>query len=115
MTRSKRMVTTTSDAMFDADVLGSDVPVLMEFGAAWCPPCRMLAPVLDDIAGERAGDLRVVTMDVDANPLTQARYRVMSVPTLLLFVRGTPIRQVIGFTSKGRLLQVLDEALAAAA
>lgn len=109
------MVTPTNDATFDTDVLASDVPVLLEFGAAWCPPCRMLAPVLDDIAGERAGDLRVVTMDVDVNPVTQARYGVMSVPTLLLFVRGTPIRQVAGFTSKGRLLQLVDESLAAAA
>jgi thioredoxin 1 len=109
------MVTPTTDSTFDTDVLASDVPVLLEFGAAWCPPCRMIAPVLDDIAGERAGDLRVVTLDVDANPLTQARYGVMSLPTLLLFVRGTPIRQVIGFTSKGRLLQVVDESLAAAA
>jgi thioredoxin 1 len=109
------MVHPVDDAAFDSDVLQSELPVLVEFGASWCPPCRMLAPVLDDIAGERAGTLRVVSIDVDANPVTQARYGVMSLPTMLLFVRGTPMRQVIGFTSKGRLLAFLDETLETAA
>jgi thioredoxin 1 len=109
------MVHHVDDASFDSDVLQSELPVLVEFGASWCPPCRMLAPVLDDIAGERAGTLRVVSIDVDASPVTQARYGVMSLPTMLLFVRGTPVRQVIGFTSKGRLLAFLDETLETAA
>jgi thioredoxin 1 len=109
------MVHPVDDAAFDSDVLQSELPVLVEFGASWCPPCRMLAPVLDDIAGERAGTLRVVSIDVDASPVTQARYGVMSLPTMLLFVRGTPVRQVIGFTSKGRLLAFLEETLETAA
>ncbi len=109
------MVTTVNDAAFDSDVLASDLPVLVEFGATWCPPCRMLAPVLDAVAEEHASDLRVVTVDVDANPVTQARYRVMSVPTLLLFIGGKPVRQSIGFITKGRLLAFLDEVLATAA
>jgi thioredoxin 1 len=108
------MVHATDDRTFDTDVLQSDLPVLVEFGAAWCPPCRMIAPVLEEIAAERDGTLRVVSLDVDANPMTQARYSVMSLPTLLLFVGGSPVRQTIGFMSKGRLLAVLDETLATA-
>lgn len=109
------MVKSVDDAAFDTEVLASDTPVLVEFGAEWCPPCRMLAPILDDVASDRASHLRVVTVDVDANPVTQARYGVMSLPTLLLFVGGSPVRQVIGFTSKGRLLALIDEALQIAA
>ena len=109
------MVRTVDDATFDTDVLGSAMPVLVEFGAAWCPPCRMLTPVLDEVADERSSHLRVLTVDVDANPLTQARYGVMSLPTLLLFVGGKPVRQAIGFMAKGRLLAFLDEALQLAA
>ena len=109
------MVTTVDDSVFESDVLASDLPVLVEFGAAWCPPCRALAPVLEAIADERATDLRVVSIDVDANPITQARYGVMSLPTLLLFVGGRVVRQSIGFLPKGRLLAVVDEVLATAA
>lgn len=82
------MVKTVDDAGFDTDVLASDTPVLVEFGAAWCPPCRMLAPVLDEVADERSSRLRVLTVDVDANPVTQGRYGVMSLPTLLVFIGG---------------------------
>jgi len=109
------MVKTVDDATFDAEVLASDTPVLVEFGAAWCPPCRMLAPILDEVADERASRLRVMTVDVDANPVTQGRYGVMSLPTLLLFAAGKPVRQVIGFMSKGRLLAFVDETLEVAA
>lgn len=109
------MVKTVDDAAFDADVLASGMPVLVEFGAAWCPPCRMLAPILDEVAEERSNQLRVVTVDVDANPVTQGRYGVMSLPTLLLFAGGTPVRQTIGSMSKGRLLAFVDEALQIAA
>ncbi len=108
------MVKTVDDATFDAEVLASETPVLVEFGAAWCPPCRMLAPILEEVAGERS-DVRILTVDVDANPVTQGRYRVMSLPTLLLFTGGKPHRQVIGLMPKGRLIAFLDEALEAAA
>jgi thioredoxin 1 len=108
------MVQTVDDATFDAEVLASETPVLVEFGAAWCPPCRMLAPILEEVAGERS-DVQILTVDVDANPVTQGRYGVMSLPTLLLFTGGKPLRQVIGFMSKGRLLAFLDEALEVAA
>ena len=104
------MIKTVDDASFDADVLASDTPVLVEFGATWCPPCRMLAPVLDEVAEERSSELRVLTVDVDASPVTQGRYGVMSVPTLLVFIGGKPVRQMVGFTSKGRLVAFIDEA-----
>jgi thioredoxin 1 len=109
------MIKTVDDASFDADVLASDTPVLVEFGATWCPPCRMLAPVLDEVAEERSSELRVLTVDVDASPVTQGRYGVMSVPTLLVFIGGKPVRQMVGFTSKGRLVAFIDEALQIAA
>jgi thioredoxin 1 len=109
------MVKTVDDATFDAEVLASKTPVLVEFGASWCPPCRMLAPILDEVAGERSAHLDVRTLDVDANPVIQGKYRVMSLPTLLLFVNGEPVRQTIGFLSKGRLLAFIDEALQIAA
>lgn len=108
------MVKTVDDATFDTEVLASDSPVLVEFGAAWCPPCRMLAPILEEVAEERS-NLRILTVDVDGNPQTQSRYRVMSLPTLLLFAGGKPLRQVIGLMSKGRLLAFIDEALEVAA
>ena len=105
------MLPAVNDADFDAAVIRSALPVLVEFGASWCPPCRMIAPILEDIAGERATQVRVVSVDVDANPATQMRYGVLSLPTLLLFATGTPVRQVIGFTSKGALLRIIDESL----
>jgi thioredoxin 1 len=104
------MVNAVDDNTFDTVVIASERPVLVEFGAGWCPPCRMMAPVLDDIAVARS-DFRIVAVDVDENPKTQARYSVMSIPTLLLFVNGTPVRQVVGFTPKSRLLELIDEAL----
>ena len=109
------MVKTVDDATFDTDVLASTTPVLVEFGASWCPPCRMLAPILAEIADERSEHLQLLTLDVDANPVTQGKYRVMSLPTLLLFINGAPVRQTIGFLSKGRLLAFIDEALQIAA
>ncbi len=109
------MVKPIDDRSFETDVLGADIPVLVEFGASWCPPCRMLAPILEEIADERADSLLVVSIDVDANPLTQARFGIMSLPTMLLFKAGQPLRQTVGLMPKGRLLQFVDEALATAA
>ena len=90
---TRPVINAVNDTDFNAAVTRSDLPVLVEFGASWCPPCRMIAPVLADVAAERASRLRVVTMDVDANPATQTRYGVLSLPTLLLFVGGKPVRQ----------------------
>jgi thioredoxin 1 len=103
-----------TDATFQAEVLDSEIPVLVDFGADWCPPCRALAPVLATIAAERE-DFRVVALDVDANVLTAARYQVQGLPTLILFGGGRPIARIVGALPKPRLLAALEPALAAAA
>jgi thioredoxin 1 len=100
-----------TDADFDARVLASALPVLVEFTADWCPPCRMMAPVLAELAAERAGTLDVVALDVDVNPRTQSRYGVLSMPTLMLFRDGEPVWTAVGARAKRRLGQEVTEAL----
>jgi thioredoxin 1 len=106
---------TTTDSTFAADVLAGDLPVLVEFTASWCPPCRMIAPVLARIAEEQAGRLRVVALDVDANPVTTRRYGVLGMPTLALFVRGEVVTTVVGARPQAMVMQALEPYLAAAA
>lgn len=103
-------VTTTTDERFAADVLESDVPVLVDFTAAWCPPCRMMKPVLDELAAER-DDLRVVTLDVDAHQVTAAQFQVLSMPTFMLFRHGAPVLKLVGARPKRRLAAELAEVL----
>jgi thioredoxin 1 len=98
----------TSDGSFDADVLSSDLPVLVEFTATWCPPCRMIAPVLDQIAADEEGRLRVVALDVDRNPATAARYQVMGMPTLVLFNDGVETARTVGAKSRAAILRELQ-------
>lgn len=100
-----------TDDTFAEEVLASPVPVLVDFTADWCPPCRMIAPVLAAVAAEREGELRVVSLDVDHNPGTTAAYGVMSMPTLMLFRAGEPLTSLVGARSRQRLLAELDEAL----
>jgi thioredoxin 1 len=101
-------VAAITDDDFADEVLASDIPVLVEFTADWCPPCRMIAPVLAAIAAERAGELRIVSLDVDHNPRTTAAYGVLSMPTMMLFRAGEPVKSLVGARSKLRLLQELD-------
>ncbi|NGN69487.1 thioredoxin [Streptomyces sp. A7024] len=96
-----------TDATFEAEVLRSDLPVLVDFTATWCPPCKMIKPVLAQLAEEEAGRLKIVQLDVDTNPETQAAYGVLSMPTLILFRDGEPMRSVVGARSKLRLRQEL--------
>ncbi|WP_425470349.1 thioredoxin [Streptomyces diacarni] len=96
-----------TDETFAEEVLRSEVPVLVDFTADWCPPCRMVAPVLAHIAAEREGTLKVVSLDVDRNPATQAAYSVMSMPTLVLFRDGEPTRSVVGAHPERRLVEAL--------
>ncbi|WTQ62259.1 thioredoxin [Streptomyces sp. NBC_00158] len=104
-----------TDADFEAQVLAErGRPVLVEFTADWCGPCRQLAPVLSAVAAERADHLKVVQIDADSNPATVTRYGVLSMPTMLLFRDGEPVRQIVGARPKRRLLQELDEAQATA-
>jgi thioredoxin 1 len=107
-------VAQVTDETFAAEVIGSDIPVLVDFTADWCPPCRMLAPVLAEVAGEQRGRLKVVTLDVDTNPVTQSAYGVLSMPTLILFQGGEPVKSMVGARPKRRLLQELDGVLAEA-
>ncbi|MGW6421696.1 thioredoxin family protein [Nocardia sp. NPDC055053] len=106
-----KAVATVTDASFAGEVLDAGLPVLVEFTAAWCPPCKMIEPVLDELAREEAGRMAIVTIDVDANPQTTADYAVLSMPTLMLFRDGIPVRTVVGARSKRRLLDDLAGAL----
>ncbi|MDT7798694.1 MAG: thioredoxin 1 [Actinomycetota bacterium] len=108
-------VTAVTDATFAAEVLGGDVPVLVEFWATWCPPCRMIAPVLAELARERAGTLAVRKINSDENPETTRSYQVMSLPTMILFRGGEPVLTIVGALPKARLEERLDRALEAQA
>ncbi len=92
-----------SEQDFGAQVLQSDLPVLVEFTADWCPPCKMLAPIIHEIAGKYEGKLRVGLLDSDANPELVQQYGVMGLPTLILFVGGSPVERIIGYTPRERI------------
>ena len=100
-----------TDADFDSHVLQSDVPVLVDFWAPWCGPCKMIAPALDQLAGEYAGKAKVVKVDVDQNPATAMKFRVRSIPMLLVFKDGQIHGQQIGAVGKAQLAQLIDKAL----
>jgi thioredoxin 1 len=106
-------VNEVSDSNFQAEVLEADTPVLVDFWAPWCGPCRMVAPVLEEIAGEREGALKVVKLNVDDNQQTAARFEVLSIPTMILFKHGQVAAKVIGAMPKKRLEAELEPALAA--
>ena len=94
-----------TDTSFDAEVLKCDIPVLVDFSAGWCAPCRTIAPYLDEIAAEYEGILKVVKLDVDVNPLTPSRYSVFSLPTLILFKSGRPVERITGRREKRAILE----------
>ncbi|MBW8484619.1 thioredoxin [Actinomadura parmotrematis] len=100
--------TTVTDATFDAEVLASETPVLVDFWAEWCGPCKMIAPVLDQIAAEQDGKLKIVKMDYDANPLTPGKYGVLGLPTLLLYKGGEVVEQITGAKPKRALLKAIE-------
>jgi len=104
-------LTEVTDATFAQEVLTGDKPVLVEFWAPWCGPCKMLAPVLTEIAAEHADSLRVVKINSDENPQTVRDYQVMGVPTMLVFKGGEPVRSMVGARSKLRLLDELSDVL----
>jgi thioredoxin 1 len=104
-------ITEVNDNNFQAEVLESDVPVLVDFWAPWCGPCRMVAPVVEEIASERAGELKVVKLNIDDNQQTAIAYDVMSIPTLILFSNGQVAKKVIGAYPKRKLEAELEPAL----
>ncbi|WTF17725.1 thioredoxin [Streptomyces sp. NBC_00566] len=100
-----------TDADFETEVLRSDLPVLVQFTADWCGPCRQLAPVLKDIAFAEGDRLKVVQLDVDRNPGTTIAYGVLSTPTLMVFQGGEPVRSMVGARPKRKLLEELADLL----
>jgi thioredoxin 1 len=100
---------TVSDDSFAQDVLASNTPVLVDFWATWCGPCRMVAPVLEEIASEKAGALTVAKLDVDANPSTARDFQVVSIPTLILFKDGQPVKRIVGAKGKAALLREIAD------
>jgi thioredoxin 1 len=98
-----------TDATFAEEVLDATLPVLVEFTADWCPPCRQLAPVLSAVASEESGRIKVVQLDVDTDPVTTGVYGVLSMPTLIVFRGGEPVKSMVGARTKRRLLQELED------
>jgi thioredoxin len=103
----------TNDASFEKDVLKSDKPVLLDFWAEWCGPCKMIAPVLDEIAEAYKGKLRIAKLNVDENQATPAKFNIRSIPTLMVFDKGSVTAQKIGAVSKSQLVAFLDSQLGA--
>ena len=93
-----------TDTNFEEVVVNSETPVLVDFWAEWCGPCKMIAPVLDEIAGEMADKLTIGKLDVDANQSTAMAFGVMSIPTMMLFKKGQPVATIVGFQPKAQLL-----------
>ena len=102
-------ILTLSDSTFDESVGSADTPIVVDFWAEWCGPCKMIAPALEEIASEQTGRIRVAKLNVDDNPDTARRYDVMSIPTLLVFQDGQPVKRLVGAKGKGQLLQDLAE------
>jgi thioredoxin 1 len=100
-----------TDASFEAEVLQADVPVLVDFWAPWCGPCRVVHPILEELGAERDSDLRIVSLNVDENQETAARYEVLSIPTLILFKDGAEAKRVVGALPKRRLEAELEPSL----
>ncbi len=109
-----QFVTEVNDANFEQDVLKSEQPVLVDFWAAWCGPCRALAPVVDEIASQYNGQLKVMKMDVDKNNATPSRYGIRGIPALLIFKDGKVADQIVGFVPKDTIDKSLSKVLTAA-
>ena len=101
-----------TDATFEEEVVKSDTPVVVDFWAEWCGPCKMIAPLVEELAGEYEGKVKFTKLDVDSNPQTPMQFGVRGIPTLLIFNDGKPVGQVVGAVPKNMLKKRVDEALA---
>jgi thioredoxin 1 len=101
-----------TDATFESDVLQADIPVLVDFWADWCAPCKMIAPIVEDLAEEYDGRVKFAKLDVDSNPQTAMNYGIRGIPTLLIFKGGSPVNQAVGAVPKSVLKGKLEESLA---
>ncbi len=101
------MAEQVTDATFESVVLNSDIPVLLDFSAPWCGPCRAIGPVIDELAGEYEGKVRIVKMNVDENPLTPTKYGIRAIPTLILFKGGEVLEQMTGAVAKPALQDLI--------
>ncbi len=103
------VVTSLTEGSFDESITEGDAPVLVDFWAEWCGPCKMIAPVLDEIAGEQEGNLKIAKLNVDEAPGIARRFEVMSIPTLILFKDGEPVKRIVGAKGKAQLLEEISE------
>ncbi len=100
-----------SDAEFDTQILQSDIPALVDFWAAWCGPCRAIAPVIEELADEYQGKVKIAKMNVDENPVTPGKYGIRAIPTLILFKGGSVVEQITGAVGKAMIESALQKAL----
>jgi thioredoxin 1 len=111
MSVSNAQIVHTSDSSFDQDVLKAQQPVLLDFWAEWCGPCKMIAPILDEIATEYGGRLKIAKLNIDQNPQTPPKFGIRGIPTLILFKNGAVEAQKVGALSKSQLAAFLDQHL----